>query len=369
MNAIIFDKVFPCLALILFSLCEVFQGQSFIVLGFFLVLPYFFRQWRIGRFYVKGTYVMPFLLLTILGGLLNMPLTGYGIGGLLLTVAMIGLAVFCIDNPKICIYVSLFLLLYTFYFLYKSIFLYNIELNEIYGSLGFSKNYPGFLIVGYTVFYGLNKYRVYRRLPLLLPIIGVYFTFWLDGRSSFGIMILLSLFCIFKNADNRYINYLFLILFISLFLLFFNFLLEYYEMSRLSEGVESSRFQIWSSYFEHMDFPNFFLGCDSANFPIIKQYGGNPHNSFLNFHHRMGILGLVTLLYIIFASIKKYINKRKMIILILMLILMARMFFDSCIVSNHDYIFYSFLFLPFINNNKVNCLSSNSNYNFFLNLL
>lgn len=368
MKTIVFDKVFPCFALILFSLCEVFQGQSFIVLGFFLVLPYFFHQWRSGRFEMKGTYVKPFLLLTILGGLLNMPLTGYGIGGLLLTVAMVGLAVFCIDNPKICIYVSLFLLLYTFYFLYKSIFLYNIELNEIYSSLGLSKNYPGFLIVGYTVFYGLNKYRVYRRLPLLIPLVGVYFTFWLDGRSSFGLMILLSFFCVLKNANNKYVNYILFILFISLFLTFFNTLFGYYEMSRLSEGVESSRSQIWSSYFEHMDFTGFFLGCDSVNFPIIKQYGGNPHNAFLNFHHRMGIVGFVTLIYIILASIKKYIILRRMFIMILMLILMARMFFDSCIVSNHDYIFYSFLFLPFINN-KVNCLSSNSNYNFFLNLL
>ena len=69
-------------------------------------------------------------------------------------------------------------------------------------------------------------------------------------------------------------------------------------MSRLSEGVESSRFQIWSSYFEHMDFPNFFLGCDSANFPIIKQYDGNPHNAFLSFHHRMGIIGFLTFIYL-----------------------------------------------------------------------
>lgn len=370
MNAIIFDKVFPCLALILFSLCEVFQGQSFIVLGFFLVLPYFFRQWRIGRFYVKGTYVRPFLLLTILGGLLNMPLTGYGIGGLLLTVAMIGLAVFCIDNPKICIYVSLFLLLYTFYFLYKSIFIYNIELNSLYGSLGLSKNYPGFLIVGYTVFYALNKYRVYRRLPLLLPLVGVYFAFWLDGRSSFGIMILLSLFCVLKNANKKYYNYFVLIVFVSLFLFFFNFLLEYYEMSRLSEGVESSRSKIWSVYFEYMDFPNFILGCDSASFPIINQYGGNPHNSFLNFHHRMGIIGFLTFIYIIFVSIKKYITQRKFIILVLMLFLMARMFFDSVIVANHDFIFYSFMFLPFLEKNKCILLNEEkNNMNILLKLL
>lgn len=352
MKTIVFNKIFPSLAIILVSLCEVFQGQLFIVLCFLLVLPYFISQWKSGRFKKKRTYVKPFMLLTLFGGLVNMPLTGYGIGGLLLTISMVGLSVFCIYNPKICLYISLFLLLYTLGFLYKSIFISNIELNAIYESLGFSKNYPGFLIVAYTVFYGLNKYRLYKRLPLLLPFVGVYFTYCLDGRSSFGIMILLSLFCVFKNTGNTKINCLIMLLVVSVCLFFSDFLLGYYEMSRLSEGVESSRSSIWSAYFKYMDFPGFFLGCDSAHFPIIKQYAGNPHNSFLNFHHRMGIIGFITLMYVIFASMKKYMKQKRWNIMILMLFLMARLFFDACIVSNHDYIFYTFLFLPFLDKNK-----------------
>lgn len=144
MKTIVFNKIFPCLAIILVSLCEVFQGQLFIVLCFLLVLPYFINQWKSGRLKKKGTYVKPFMILTLFGGLLNMPLTGYGIGGLLLTVSMVGLSVFCVDNPKICLYISLFLLLYTLGFLYKSIFVNNIELNSIYESLGFSKTILAF---------------------------------------------------------------------------------------------------------------------------------------------------------------------------------------------------------------------------------
>lgn len=132
-------------------------------------------------------------------------------------------------------------------------------------------------------------------------------------------------------------------------------------MSRLSEGVESSRSSIWSAYFKYMDFSGFLLGCDSAHFPIIKQYAGNPHNSFLNFHHRMGIIGFMTLLYIIFASMKKYITLKRWNIMILMLFLMGRMFFDACIVSNHDYIFYSFMFLPFlVKPNRIILISGNT---------
>lgn len=370
MKTIVFNKIFPSLAIILVSLCEVFQGQLYIVLCFLLVLPYFINQWKSRRFKKKRTYVKPFLLLTLFGGLLNMPLTGYGIGGLLLTISMVGLAVFCVYNPKICLYISLFLLLYTLGFLYKSIFISNIELNTIYESLGFSKNYPGFLIVAYTVFYGLNKYRLYKRLPLLLPFVGVYFTYCLDGRSSFGIMILLSLFCVLKNTGNAKINCLILLLVVSVCLFFSDFLLGYYEMSRLSEGVESSRSSIWSAYFKYMDFPGFLLGCDSAHFPIIKQYAGNPHNSFLNFHHRMGIIGFLTFIYIIFVSIKKYITQRNFIILVLMLFLMVRMFFDSVIVANHDFIFYSFMFLPFFKKKKCILLNEEkNNMNILLKLL
>lgn len=352
MKTIVFNKIFPCLAIIFVSLCEVFQGQLFVVLCFLLVLPYTITQLKSRRLKKNGTYVRAFLFLSLLGGLINMPLTGYGIGGLLLTIAMVGLAVFCVNNPKICLYISLFLLLYTLGFLYKSIFVNNIELNSIYESLGFSKNYPGFLIVAYTVFYGFNKYRLYKRLPLLLPLVGVYFTYCLDGRSSFGIMILFSIFCIFKNTGNTKINCLILLLLVSVCLYFSDYLLGYYEMSRLSEGMESSRSSIWSAYFKYMDFSGFLLGCDSAHFPIIKQYAGNPHNSFLNFHHRMGIIGFTTLLYVSFASMKKYITQKRWIIMVLMLFLMARLFFDSCIVSNHDYIFYTFLFLPFWVKNK-----------------
>lgn len=53
-----------------------------------------------------------------------------------------------------------------------------------------------------------------------------------------------------------------------------------------------------------------------------------------------------------------------------MLFLMVRMFFDSVIVANHDFIFYSFMFLPFFKKNKCILLNEEkNNMNILLKLL
>lgn len=342
----------PIISFFIFSFPEKFTGDIFLLLGIFLVLPYGFSTVSNQK---KYKILLYFLVLVFLGSLLNLANTRNGIGGSILLFGVFSLSLFFIKNMKTGMYLSAFYLLYLYLFLYAQIFIDGTDPNFIYEEIGLSRNHPGCMIVSFLCFYAFFKYLTTGKLPLVSPIIGGFITFFLEGRSSFGVTIAIALVCLVFRSKKKSHLLLYFFLTIAILAYFWDDLMFYYSVSRLSEkGTDNSaRDIIWDAYISNLDFPSFFLGLDAEKVRGLAEHSGNPHNSFLNFHRRMGLIGLMSLLVLMYISIRKYFKHKHFMPILIITLYTIRIFFDSVLVSSFDFIFYTFLFYPLVEDTKV----------------
>ena len=162
-------------------------------------------------------------------------------------------------------------------------------------------------------------------------------------------MIIVAIYCL-AFRSHRYTISTIALTFAALFY-YREFLLESLEATRLlNEGYETSRYLLWESYLSNLDLPSLLFGLETKDLPYLKEYSGNPHNSFFNFHYRMGLLGLMALVVLLIKSIRKLLRTNQKEICVFLILLWARMFFDTCIISATDFIVYTMMFYPFCMN-------------------
>ena len=340
----LFIKVLPLMALLIFSFGEIFTGTIYLILGFVLVIPfsiYFFKRYGINK------YLAVFVLLVFLGSLFNLFVTKNGFGGTLLFLTNIGLALYCLTNIRIIKYVALLVLCYNLIFLYNKLFVEMVDPNYIYENIGLSRNHPGLLLILWSCFWGFTKYITEGRVPIVLPILSCVLAFFLEGRSSLGILLLLSVLSL--CVMNRKSFVMVPILGLGLILFYWDVILELYMLTSFAENsLESSRNQIWRAYFEALTPISFFGGLEVSNVPLIHSYANNPHNALLNFHYRMGLLGVMSLIALAIKSIRNYIRYSDYILLMYMSCLIVRFMFDACINTSYDFILYTMLLYPIL---------------------
>ncbi|MEQ8217972.1 MAG: hypothetical protein RH981_07045 [Arenibacter sp.] len=206
---------------------------------------------------------------------------------------------------------------------------------------GLSRNHAGFAVVFWTIFLLFHLKITYNRFPLIIPLIGVVLSFFLFGRTSLIVSALLLVVVFFyKFKNNNGIRIMAITICLALcgyFWLKFGSILI--EETNLGEGLETSRWKLWSIYWENLDFLNLLTGIDVTNLPMYDQYGGNPHNSFIKFHSRVG-MGSIVFIFLYFVSIFNYLKERQYYIFWLLILLTIRAFFDSDIfIGNFDFIF------------------------------
>lgn len=336
-------KIFPLLSVLLYFYYDVFHSIITLIIGTLLLIPYFIRYCTKEKVHPIIWY---FFICVTIGSFLNLITTENGIGGSIIFWGSYALALFTLNNLRLMQYIVLSIGFLLLYFLFFQIFIIGVRVDEIFEAVGLSRNYPGCLLVQISCFWGMAKYINYKVLPLLFPIAAVVFSFFLDGRSSLGIMIMVASFCLFFRSKKHFLY----IAGVSLALLLYyqSFLLESLETTRLfKEGSDSIRYLMWESYIINLDFSSLFLGIETKHLPILRDYGGNPHNSFLNFHYRMGILGLLALIYLLIISLRNLWRSRQKEIAILIILLWARLYFDTSIISATDFIVFSMMFYPF----------------------
>lgn len=342
-------NVFPLIAATLFAANFIFSGTIYVILGFCLILPYLLKY---GHLIKKNTTIFFFVNMVFWGSLLNLPFTQNGIGGTINFIACIGLTLYCVNNLKQTGFLALILCVYLMLFVYKAVFLEMTDTNLIFESIGLSRNYPGFMMCILVSFWGTVKYYNYKSYPLLLPIFALFLCFFLEGRASLGIMCAICAVSLFYRGKKYILLFLLLVL-IALFY-YWQSIVDLFHISRFAtEGMESSRSIIWISYIDALDLSSFIFGLDTQGDPILKSYGGNPHNAFLNFHSRMGFGGLLALIVLIVVSLVKLIKDKKYIISFYIILLIARFYFDACIGGTTDYLFYTMLFYPLLKSDNV----------------
>ena len=144
--------------------------------------------------------------------------------------------------------------------------------------------YSGVLV---AAVYSNDNSRVF----LVLAIVTLV-CFILYARSSMVISILLLMWWVAFRVRFSYIAIFLVMLSIGLLFLWPTVLNIYSQTKFSNSGLNSARWEMWQSYFSVLDWKSFLFGLDLSSVDIIKDYGGNPHNSFIRFHSMFGIIGI-----------------------------------------------------------------------------
>ncbi len=340
-------EIFPLLAFYLFSLHILFPSSSYMVLGTILAMPNMIRSLT-----TKGTdaILLLFMGLLLLGSFLNLMVTINGIGGSVVVIGNFALTVYCIHHlPRLKYHAFLVFLVASIYILCSVLYL-GQDPNEIFEYMGLSRNHGGLVLVIWACFYCYITYQKERKISIIVPLIGLLAAYFMVGRSSLGIlltMFLLSL--VIQGSFFRATVLLSLLIFLLKY--YWDDIVLFYEFSSFNEhGLESSRYAIWKSYFDNLDLASFLFGVETTNLPVIGSYGGNPHNSFINLHRRLGLLAFIAFVIISVRGFKKYFECGEYYIILLLVLIYARIFFDSdFFIGPYDFVIYTILFYPFYN--------------------
>ncbi len=288
---------------------------------------------------------MLFIMFLMIMSLVNLFFTDNGFGGSITLIGNLLLSYVYLTgkNNKMTIWIVVGYLITILFMSYK-LFILNLSANELYS--GLSRNHAGFAVVFWTIFLLFHLKVTYNIYPIILPLICIILSFYLIGRASLIVSLLLLLVVFFfKFKQNRIVRGLLitLVLFV-VYYLWFKFKTMLLEDTNLAEGLDTPRWKLWRIYLENLNPVNFFTGIDVTTLQRYNKYGGNPHNSFIKFHSRVGF-GCIIFLMLYFISIFKYLKRKENYIFWLLMLLTIRAFFDADIlVGNFDFIFFIITF-------------------------
>ena len=328
------------IAILSFFLYTMMESTLFFITGFLFTIPSI-----IGFLSSPNTDLKKFCKLILIGSVLDILVTSYGIGGSIVFFLSCCITYSCLHNLKIFFVTSLVLCVWLIAFLYYQMLVLGTVNGDIFLDYGLSKNYPGSLLVIFNSLWAVWKYLHYNKMPLLLPILSTILCFFLDGRSSLICITLITVYCFLFRG--KHMVYLMSVIAVFLLIHYWQYLMGFYELSSVAtRGTETVREDIWADYFRNLDPISLLFGLDTQNLPIIKHFEGNPHNSFLSMHRRMGLLGLGTLMYYIFYAFRKLISRKMYPYLFLLFVLLVRMFFDGMLTTAEDFFILTLIFVP-----------------------
>ncbi len=219
-----------------------------------------------------------------------------------------------------------------------------------------SRNEVGGILILTQSFYALLHYRVYKKLPVYSIIITLLLCFLAYGRSSLGlafVLFLLAVLLLYKRQTFRVKVILAVVVIVGLGVgmpVFFSYILDAISHSNFHEGLQTPRYHIWSGYFDMSQWhiSDFIFGHPYT--ALINSFHHNPHNSFIRGFHYMG-LPFILLCLLLFIRVS---SRLKLVELILFLIVMARLAFDTLSFPGfYDFMIFSFYYITFIQSKGV----------------
>ena len=288
---------------------------------------------------------MLFIMFLLIMSLVNLFFTDNGYGGSITLIGNLLLSYVYLTgkNNKMTIWIVVGYLVTILFISYK-LFILNLSANELYS--GLSRNHAGFAVVFWTVFLLFHLKVTYNIYPIILPLICVILSFYLIGRTSLIVSLLLLLVVFFfKFKQNRFVHALLIILALFVgYYLWLKFETILLKDTNLAQGLDTPRWKLWRIYFENLNPINFFTGIDVTTLQMYNKFGGNPHNSFIKFHSRVGI-GSIAFICLFFISLYTYLIRKNNYIFWLLILLTIRASFDGDIlVGNFDFIFFIITF-------------------------
>lgn len=333
-------------SLILFVVYTIYPSMPLLVMSSLAGLTY--GVLASARSKINDRFIL-FGILLFQGSILNIVFSNNGIGGSLVLLGTLNLAIFCIRNPRIVYYYSIIILLYYCYVIFMGIVVEGNDPYFFFEYQGKSRNYIGYLLITSAAFYFYLSVLIGEKPNILLLTFVVFLSFMAQGRTSLGVSIMLFIGAFFTDMRGIrwYLVAIIIAVAIGLLVYFWDLIVLWYETSNFaSKQLESSRYTLWQKYFESLSLSDILMGKDLNTIPLIKEYDGNVHNSFLKFHARTGLLGFLPLLILILRSLSVTLKKRAAL-LIPVLAILIRIFFDAdMLIGELDFVLYTMLWIP-----------------------
>jgi len=203
--------------------------------------------------------------------------------------------------------------------------------------------------------------RENKKIDLKPALFTLAISIWGLGRSgiisSFVLLLGLIYAKIRANRKYFYVMIIFLIIFLLSAYWFFDYLYKFvmdcsflrkaidFNVQRYTRNASDPRFNYWTYYFNNLNLSRLIFGVNAAEVPWpdgeINEY--NFHNSFIHLHLQTGLMGLVTMVLILFALFKYYRTHKLFFFLLLSFVLRSTtdlfIFF-----SRFDFILFFFIF-------------------------
>ena len=171
-----------------------------------------------------------------------------------------------------------------------------------------SRNYVSFFVLLYSLPYFIHCYDINKVPSLIVPIICVLISIFSIGRAGIiGSLILLTGILYLKMIQNNklrtvYRMAFFLILFTTITIGVNDDLIDIYFSRFAENGMDSyGRIDAWLEYIKSLTNPaNFLFGTRIKSLYYTTWYlEGSLHNSYLTLHARLGMIGLLSIFFMI----------------------------------------------------------------------
>jgi hypothetical protein len=196
-----------------------------------------------------------------------------------------------------------------------------------------------------------------KKIDLKPAIIALVISIWGLGRSGIISSIVLLVGLIFIKMRSKKV---FLLSMIIIFIIAYKYqdaildnLMNYpligktieANVQKWREGTANPRFTFWANYYENLDISRLLFGVNVIEDPWIEgaKNDFNYHNSFINLHIQTGVMGLITMVIILFSLFKYY--RTNIVFFILAASYILRASTDLFIFfSRFDFILFFFIF-------------------------
>ena len=193
-----------------------------------------------------------------------------------------------------------------------------------------------FVILGYLS----EKNKENKTMTYIPSFFTLAISLWTGSRA--GILSAVVLVgCIFINnffiVKKKKISTLFkicLLIFVGIWAVnhfFEDYMAAFFEKMKYY-GNTSVRTEIWLEYINGMfdSLGNFLFGVNmlGSNYPLLKYYSGNTHNSFLMLHAKYGVIGVLGGCLFIFKAMWRAKCNKNTLLIMMALVASTRMFFD-----------------------------------------
>lgn len=196
-----------------------------------------------------------------------------------------------------------------------------------------------------------------KKIDLKPAIFALAISIWGIGRSGIisSIVLLLGFIFIKTRSKRTYLLSMIIILIIAYKYQYtlLDKLMDYslfrkpieVNVQRWTRKTADPRFTYWANYFENLDISRLLFGVNVLEDPWIEgaENDYNYHNSFINLHIQTGLMGLVTIVIILFSLFKYY--RTNIVFFILAASYILRASTDLFIFfSRFDFILFFFIF-------------------------